>query len=62
MIPDSKVHGANMGLAGADRTQAVPHVGYVNPANWDSNDNLAKKRKRKIRIFQVCQDRLNGTR
>ena len=33
-----------------------PHVGHVNPANWDSNGNLAKKReKEKSEYFKFVK-------
>ena len=35
-IPDSKVHGANMGPTGVLSTQNGPHVGPMNPAIRDS--------------------------
>ena len=34
-IPDSKVHGANMGPAWGQQDPGGPHVGHVNPAIWD---------------------------
>ena len=33
--PDSKVHGANMGPSGADRTPKWAHVGPMNFAIWE---------------------------
>ena len=34
-IPDSKVHGANMGPVPGRQDRGGPHVGPMNFANWD---------------------------
>ena len=34
-IPDSKVHGANMGPTWGQQDPGGPHVGHVNLAIWD---------------------------
>ena len=36
-IPDSKVHGANMGPIWGWQDPGGPHVGPINFAIWDSN-------------------------
>ena len=35
MIPDSKVHGANMGPIWGRQDPGGPHVGHMNLAIWD---------------------------
>ena len=37
-IPDSKVHGANMGPTWGRQDPGGPHVGHVNLAIWDGNN------------------------
>ena len=54
-IPNSKVHGANTSPAGADRTQVGPMLATWTPPNWDSNGNLAKKRKKKSEYFKFAK-------
>ena len=37
-IPDSKIHGANMGPIWGRQDPGGPHVGPMNLAIWDVND------------------------
>ena len=37
IIPDNKVHGANMGPTWGQQDPGGPHVGHMNPAVWDSH-------------------------
>ena len=48
-------NGANTGQAGADRTQVGPMLATWTPPNWDSNGNLAKKRKNKSEYFKFAK-------
>ena len=40
IIPDSKVHGANMGPIGGRQDPGGPHVGRMNFAIWDDAYNI----------------------
>ena len=42
-IPDSKVHGANMGPIWARQDSGGPHVGPINFAIWDTLCNVSKR-------------------
>ena len=39
IVPDSKVHGANMGPIWSWQDPGGPHVGLINFAIWDNIDN-----------------------
>ena len=39
-IPDSKVHGANMGPIWDRQDLGGPHVGPMNFAIWDANNSM----------------------
>ena len=39
-IPDSKVHGGNMGPTGGRQDPGGSHVGHMNLATWDVFENL----------------------
>ena len=44
-IPDSKIHGANMGPTRGRQAPGVPHVGHVNLAIWDALVRMKKKNR-----------------
>ena len=51
VIPDSKVHGANMGPILGRQDPGGPHVGPMNLAIWDSNViSLSFRRRTGVRI------------
>ena len=43
-IPDSKVHGANIGPTWGRQDPVGPYVGHVNLANWDVFKSLTAKK------------------
>ena len=52
-IPDSKVHGANMGLIWGRQDPSGPHVGPMNFAIWDGYETLEWLKKMELQ-FCAC--------
>ena len=59
IIPDRKVHGANMGPIWGRQDPGGPHVGPMNLAIWDDSRLLHKCRE--FAMFQVIASHLLQT-
>ena len=54
-IPDSKVHGANMGPIWGRQDPGGPHVGPMNFAIWDDNLYTISHRSQHLRYHDWCK-------
>ena len=57
IIPDRRVHGANMGPIWGRQDPGGPHVGPMNLANWDNYEQISLKNKMvKTHCRWQCQE------
>ena len=57
IIPDSKVHGANMGPIWGRQGPGGPHVGSMNFAIWDFIFHFMKLYNGKGKLWQISSNR-----
>ena len=54
MIPDNKVHGANMGPIWGRQDPIGPHVGPMNFAIWDTTEPTESPYELSVSILQIA--------